>query len=52
MNRVRSGFMGAFCGMLGIVLAGAFLQNTLIPVVIWLAVLALILLYGKADDGR
>ena len=47
--RVRSCYYGAHAAMLGAVLVSALIQRNLIPTVIWLAVTALIIVFGKED---
>lgn len=47
--KVRSGFMGAFCAMVGPVLVAAFGQGNLVPGAIWVAVWMLMML-GKPDE--
>lgn len=49
MTKVRSGFMGAFCAMVGPALAAAFMQGNLVPAAIWVAVWMLMMLV-KPDE--
>ena len=52
MNTIRSGFMGAYTGMFGAVVAAALMQRNLVPALIWLAVLVLVLIYGREKHDR
>jgi hypothetical protein len=47
MSKARDGFLGAYCGMFGVVLAAAFFQGNLIPAGIWVAGLVGLLVWSE-----
>jgi hypothetical protein len=49
MTKVRSGFMGSFCAMVGPALAAGFMQCNFAPAAIWVAVWMLMMLV-KPDE--
>lgn len=47
MRRVREGFFLALMGSMGIALAGAFVQQNIVPPLIWVGAVILALAFGR-----
>lgn len=48
--KVRSGFMGAFVGMIGVIVPWALVARDPVPLIIWVIAFLLVLTAGRPDE--